>query len=248
MGRRRVGGPQRLDLPRSEGNHKPRRYRSNAGSFDKNSTNLAAGAGTRFKRRYALPGAGDRFGELTVIRCFRERRGACDFDLAEVRCSCGASPHIVFPYNLRKGKSTSCPVCAKKRSGYGRKRYFGYADICPDESHRRRLLNRIAACIGRCHRPRDQSYPNYGGRGISVFETWRTDRRAFLRHLVSLEGWDRQELDLDRIDVNQGYEPGNLRFVTRRENCGNKRTIRELEAEILRLKARIRSLERGAAE
>jgi hypothetical protein len=167
-------------------------------------------------------------------------------DMVRVQCSCGAPPHTVFDYNLRKGKSTRCNACAKAKTGYWRKTYRSYADVVPDDEHRERLLNRISSCIARCHNPHDAGYSNYGGRGIFVFEPWRTDRRAFLAYLITLEGWDQPRLELDREDVDKGYEPGNLRFITRRENQGNRRTVRELQQRISELEAHIRHLERGA--
>ena len=76
--------------------------------------------------------------------------------------------------------------------------------------------------------------------------------------LVTLDGWDDPDLELDRINNDRGYEPENLRFVTRAENTRNKRDVNtmsqriiELEAEVVRLKAentRLRSGERGAAQ
>ena len=67
------------------------------------------------------------------------------------------------------------------------------------------------------------------------------DRVAFLRYLVGLQGWDQPELQLDRIDNNRGYEPGNLRFVTRSVNMANKRKI--TAREVVELQRRIESLE-----
>jgi hypothetical protein len=147
-------------------------------------------------------------------------------------------------YNLLKGASTRCNTCAKKASGYWRKDYFKYAEACPDDAHRRRLLNRLSACKNRCHNSKDRGYPNYGGRGIRVYEPWLSDKAAFLRYVLTLDGWDQPRLDMDRVDVNKGYEPGNLRFVTRKQNSNNKRQMRDLEQRIAELEARLRHSER----
>ena len=212
---------------------------------------MGIGAATRFRPKYARPSIGERFGELTVVGI---DEGTCGgLRNVVVQCSCGADPHFVAVSNLRKGASTRCNVCAKAAASASRKTYHGYADIVPDGAHRERLLNRIAACHSRCFVPTNRGYRNYGGRGIGVF--WGRDRRAFLAYLVTLDGWDNPDLELDRIDVDGDYAPGNLRFVTRSENTKNKRSasemsyrILDLEAEIGRLRARIRHLERGAAE
>lgn len=211
---------------------------------------MGVGAATRFRPKYARPGIGDRFGELTVVGI---DQGVCG-GLRNVicQCSCGADPHPVAVSNLRKGASTRCPKCARLAAGKSRnKLYYGYQDVVPDDGHRTRLLNRIAACHGRCFNPKDRGYPNYGGRGVTV--EWGRDRRAFLAYLVTLGGWDNPDLELDRINNDGNYAPGNLRFVTRSENASNKRSasrmsyrIIDLENEIRRLRARIRHLERGA--
>ena len=86
-------------------------------------------------------------------------------------------------------------------------------------------------------------YQNYGGRGITVFEEWRKNKRAFLEYVVTLEGWDNPSLELDRIDVDKGYEPGNIRFVTRSQNAANKRSVQKMQARIYELEARVRHLE-----
>lgn len=209
------------------------RHKSNAGSFDKNRANLDAGSKTRYVRKHPLPSIGDRFGELTVVGFSREKRGACVYDMVRVKCSCGAEPHLVYSYNLREGKSTRCNACAKKAAGYWRKNYVGYAAVCADDELRRRLLNRISAAIGRCHTKTDKQWHAYGGRGIQVFESWRKNRGEFLAYLLTLENHDRSEFDLDRIDVDEGYAPGNLRFIPAGENRGgNKRTVRELQTRI----------------
>lgn len=242
-----MGKTSRASEQRAAKHDQPVRGRSNAGAFDQNRANLDAGAATRFKRKHPLPSPGDRFGELVVIGVERHRRGACDLDMVRVRCSCGAEPHLVFDYNLRKGASTRCGACARKAAGHWRKRFHGYADIMPDEDHRVRLLNRISACINRCHNPNDAGFPNYGGRGIAVFPAWRENRGQFLAHLVTLEGWDHPALELDRIDVDKGYEPGNLRFITKQENQNNRRKVRDLQQRVLELEARVRHLERRPA-
>lgn len=163
-----------------------------------------------------------------------------------VQCSCGALPHLVLYRHLAVGNSTRCNVCAKRQAGYWRKTFYGYSDIVPDEAHRVRLLNRISACIGRCERPTDTAYRHYGGRGIRVWPEWVKDRRAFLRYLVALDGWDQPELELDRIDVDKGYQPGNLRFCTRVVNMLNKRSVERMQNRILELEARLRSCKCGA--
>lgn len=183
-------------------------------------------------------------GELTCIGWERRPHGAewkGKFGYQpKMRCSCGWEG-FVERANLRAGRTTRCNDCAKKKSTATRMLAAGYEAVCPDRDHRDRLLDRISAIIVRCTNPNSATYPDYGGRGITVYSEWVEDRIEFLRYLVGLQGWDQPELQLDRIDNNRGYAPGNLRFVTRSVNMANKRkiTARDVEA----LKRRIESLE-----
>ena len=71
---------------------------------------------------------------------------------------------------------------------------------------------------------------------------WREDRTKFLLYVQTLPGWDDAALEMDRIDVDGNYEPGNVRFISRRENMLNKRKVPELERRIAELEARLRHL------
>ena len=159
-----------------------------------------------------------------------------------VQCVCGWRGRV-DRYNFKAGRTTRCNTCGKGAAEATRKKYWGYEAIVPDLELRQRLLNRIASCIARCHNPRAKAYQHYGGRGITVFAEWRTDRAAFLRYLLTLQGWDDPRRDIDRVDNNAGYEPGNLRFATRSENARNKRTVEELQVEVADLRHRLRRAE-----
>jgi hypothetical protein len=152
----------------------------------------------------------------------------------------------VYRSNIKRGFSTRCGKCARKKGIETRYEQKGYYAACPDNTHRDRLLDRISAIIVRCTNPRSQTYPDYGGRGITVHPEWIADRVAFLAYLVTLPGWDQPELQLDRRDNNGGYAPGNLRFTTRSENMANKRRI--TAREVVELRRRITALEAENAD
>jgi len=72
----------------------------------------------------------------------------------------------------------------------------------------------------RCFNVNAVSYPNYGGRGITVCERWRGSFDNFLADMGESPG---PEFSLDRIDVDGNYEPGNCRWATRKEQRANRR-------------------------
>ena len=202
---------------------------------------LEAGKATRFKQIYDGPRPGERYGRLVILRELPKRQGQRQL---LVQCDCGEMPGRVYYDNVRAGKTTQCNRCALEATKKYRKQYFCYEDAMPDDAHRTRLLNRLSAAITRTTSPRNKGYKNYGARGITVFDQWRTDKRSFLRYVQTLEGWDDPNLEMDRIDTDGNYEPGNIRFVSRSENCRNRRQIPELQRKYDAAVARIAELER----
>ena len=186
---------------------------------------------------------GTQIGELTIIDWQPHNRttGRSSGWQPIVRCSCGWEG-TVYRENLKHGRTTRCNNCAKITAST--KRWWCYKTAMDNDEHRTRLLNRLSSCIGRCHTETNKQYPSYGGRGIYVHPEWRKDRSKFLLYIQTLEGWDNPNLELDRINVNGHYEPNNIRFVTRKQNIANRRSVDEQSQHIIKLEqecARLRS-------
>ena len=71
----------------------------------------------------------------------------------------------------------------------------------------------------RCLNPKCPAYHRYGGRGITICDEWLTSFDAFLGD-VGLR--PRGDLTLDRIDTNDGYRPGNVRWADRKTQRTNQ--------------------------
>ena len=108
--------------------------------------------------------------------------------------------------------------CTRHR---GRIRRHGDTDTVLCELHgltRSPEYSAWAGMIGRCSNPRNPKWHRYGGRGISVCLEWRSSFLAFFQHIGPRP---RVGLTLDRIDNDGNYEPGNVRWATRRQQQGN---------------------------
>jgi hypothetical protein len=172
----------------------------------------------RFPRQYPLPSPGDRFGRWTVLGVeFSEGLGLRGI---KCRCECGLYDVVWFG-NLRKGSSTQCRACA--RATAAETRTTEWARHIPDPKLRRMWQGRLSAAIARCEHPDNSQYRNYGGRGIRMHPEWVRDRASFAAYVVTLDGWDNPKLELDRVNNDQGYLPGNLRMATRSQQARNTR-------------------------
>ena len=91
--------------------------------------------------------------------------------------------------------------------------------------------------MGRCYKEKNNSYKDYGGRGISVCESWH-DPVTFIRDMGARPS---KNHSLDRIDVNSGYYCGkcqdcvkngwenNCQWATKIQQARNKRNNRIIE-------------------
>lgn len=81
------------------------------------------------------------------------------------------------------------------------------------------LRNTFAHMNARCNNPEHIAYHHYGGRGIEL--NFSSDE--FVNYVMDVLCVDPRGFEVDRIDNNGNYEPGNIRFVTHAENLKNRR-------------------------
>lgn len=72
-----------------------------------------------------------------------------------------------------------------------------------------------------CSNSNHSEYKNYGGRGVTVCEAWDMSFSEFFRELGPKPS---SRHTLDRIDGSRGYEPGNVRWATPKDQANNRRT------------------------
>lgn len=154
---------------------------------------------------------GQCFGRLTAIEpADNDLRGQSRW---RCRCDCG-SEAIVYTYNLRNGNTKSCGCLNRENLLFGNvHRTHGECNT--------RLYRIWSNMIDRCCKKHKDRHPHYAGRGISVCEEWLkyTNFRDW-----ALENGYRDDLSIDRKNVDGNYEPGNCRRATTFEQANNKRS------------------------
>lgn len=138
--------------------------------------------------------AGLKFGRLTITAFAGMRYGKSQW---VCRCDCGVVIITAARY-LKEGSSTSCGCYQRElNTTHGMRHTHEYRSW--------------AHAKGRCFNPRDGSYKDYGGRGITMCEEWRNSFQAFFEHI----GPCPEGMSIDRINNDGGYEPGNVRWAPR---------------------------------
>jgi hypothetical protein len=77
----------------------------------------------------------------------------------------------------------------------------------------------------RCERATHKQFKDYGGRGIRVCPEWA--KFAKFAEWALSNGFS-PDLELDRIDCNGDYSPGNCRWITHQENMQNLRRTQRI--------------------
>lgn len=151
------------------------------------------------------------FGRWTVIERSAKRKWLCI-------CDCG-NRVSVYGTNLTSGKSRSCGCLSVELA---RARFTKHD--CARSNAVTAEYRAWQHMRDRCFNPKNKSYHDYGGRGITVCQEWRDDFGTFYEYIGPKPS---SAHSLDRFpDMNGNYEPGNVRWATHTEQAHNTRRNR----------------------
>jgi hypothetical protein len=112
--------------------------------------------------------------------------------------------------------------------------------------------------LHRCHNPAHYSYPDYGGRGISVCDEWRSATTGFQTFFKDMGKRPSPLHSIERKDNNAGYSKENCIWADRKTQQNNlrKKTMFQLDfglgfhrtSPIIEFQGKVQSLLKWAEE
>ena len=153
---------------------------------------------------------GTKFGKRTQIGATFSLPRQCGkkYRVAIVQCVCGDVALLPL-IDLRGSVTGGCRRCAHSKRKHGLSASSEY-----------RIWTAIKQ---RCTNPKNLAFLNYGGRGITICNEWLNSFEAFYEYMGPRPS---PKHEIDRINNDGPYAPGNVRWVTASKNCRNKRCNR----------------------
>lgn len=150
---------------------------------------------------------GNTYGQLTVLHEVLPRKTPTRWLCS---CSCGNTKEVAGGH-LKNGATKSCGCLHIATNKEQFTKHGNYLN---------KLYQVHRAMIQRCTNPKHKNFELYGGRGISICDSW-LDYPTF-KEWAESSGYE-EGLSIERSDTNKNYCPSNCCWADRTQQARNRR-------------------------
>ena len=137
-------------------------------------------------------------------------------------CECG-NKKLIDSSEVKRGKTKSCGCLAKELKPA---LIYGMSGMKIHGMSGTRFYNIFVAMKQRCDNEKSSEYNNYGGRGITVCDRWKSFENfkedMYESYIKHVEEFGEKNTTLDRVGVDGNYHKDNCRWATYKEQMNNK--------------------------
>ena len=134
------------------------------------------------------------------------------------KCDCGNESNEVMRRNITNGKINSCG-CLHKEGLANRVKTHGLSD--------HRIYQIYYGMKKRCFNEDSRDYIYYGAKGVSICDEWLGESGFTNFYNWSINNGYKDELTIERINVEGDYEPSNCTWTTMKEQVVNRRKVKK---------------------
>lgn len=161
---------------------------------------------------------GDKFGRLTIIcksnNDYIDPKYGRHFPRWYCICDCGKEIDVRDDM-LKSKKARSCGCLNRDIAKVVNTKH----ELCNT-----RIYSEYSNMRQRCCNINNPEYKNYGGRGIKICSEWLDKENGFINfYNWSISNGYKDNLSIDRINVDGNYEPSNCRWIPKKYQAYNKK-------------------------